>query len=823
MRRRGRRGSGRALRRSLPRHPRHVVLFAVVAGLLLGAVAARRRAAARWPRRCPARRWLAAAPAPSLPARRRRRAAGAGAGALARRRAGASTARRLLEPVRDRARSLARARLSALERAGVLRRVARATRGPAVARRPAGSAGRAAARRAVAARARARLRSGAAGRRRRRSCAVRGRDRAARRATTPTSAGAARTRRSTVVAVRRDGRAARRARRRARRRAAARRGAALERGLRAAEAALLRGMVLGQDERLAEAVRDGLPALRARAPAGGQRPERHAARDCSCSASGAVARARRCARGWPLALAARRALRPAGRRRAVDPARGGDGRRRARRRARRAARRRAGTRSGSPPRSRSRSTRARPGEPGWQLSFAAVVGLLALAPPLRRGAARARGLPGPVADAPAVTPAATLATAPLLALHFEQVSLASLPANLARRARGGAGDVAGDARRSALAQVAPALARAAQRRSTAPLLAYLEWVAHVAAAPPAAPAGAARRRRRRWPRPTSPALAARVALAGRARRRARHGARRARSAPRRGARRAPRSLARSRSSSWPHAPAPAAAAAPGRARRLVPRRRPGRRDAAPARRRVAARRHRAARRADPARLEAGRRRAARRARAHPRAGRPRGRGARGPRARSARGSCSTAAPAGRRPCSAGCAAGRAARRPSPRRAGRAVAAPRRRARARPVAAAAAGRAGGRTATRTSARSSRTCAAGAFDLLLPADAESDVTAALELPDVEALKVAHHGSADAGLPALLERLRPRVRGDRGRQPATPTAIRRRRRSRALRAVPNVVRTDRDGTVRLRVSGAVRARGAGWAMRLPCVQAL
>ena len=35
-----------------------------------------------------------------------------------------------------------------------------------------------------------------------------------------------------------------------------------------------------------------------------------------------------------------------------------------------------------------------------------------------------------------------------------------------------------------------------------------------------------------------------------------------------------------------------------------------------------------------------------------------------------------------------------------------------------------------------------------------------------PQVEALKVAHHGSADEGLPALLERTRPRVRRDRGR---------------------------------------------------------
>ena len=50
--------------------------------------------------------------------------------------------------------------------------------------------------------------------------------------------------------------------------------------------------------------------------------------------------------------------------------------------------------------------------------------------------------------------------------------------------------------------------------------------------------------------------------------------------------------------------------------------------------------------------------------------------------------------------------------------------------------------------------------GRFDLLLPADAESDVTAPLSLPPVDALKVAHHGTDDPGLPDLLERLRPRV---------------------------------------------------------------
>ena len=50
--------------------------------------------------------------------------------------------------------------------------------------------------------------------------------------------------------------------------------------------------------------------------------------------------------------------------------------------------------------------------------------------------------------------------------------------------------------------------------------------------------------------------------------------------------------------------------------------------------------------------------------------------------------------------------------------------------------------------------------GEFDLLLPADAESDVLASMPLPRVEALKVSHHGSVDDGLPRLLERLAPRV---------------------------------------------------------------
>ena len=93
-------------------------------------------------------------------------------------------------------------------------------------------------------------------------------------------------------------------------------------------------------------------------------------------------------------------------------------------------------------------------------------------------------------------------------------------------------------------------------------------------------------------------------------------------------------------------------------------------------------------------------------------------------------------------------------------------------------------------------------AGAFDLLLTAYAESEVTGGLDLPDVEALKVAHHGSDDPGLPAELEDLRPSVaaievgRGNTYGHPTPATLA-------ALSAVPRVYRTDRDGTIQLRVA--------------------
>ncbi len=79
----------------------------------------------------------------------------------------------------------------------------------------------------------------------------------------------------------------------------------------------------------------------------------------------------------------------------------------------------------------------------------------------------------------------------------------------------------------------------------------------------------------------------------------------------------------------------------------------------------------------------------------------------------------------------------------------------------------------------------------------------MTASLPLEPADVLKVAHHGSADPGLPALLARVRPRIAaievgsGNRYGHPAPSTLA-------ALQAaVPTILRTDRDGTSRLRVT--------------------
>ncbi len=73
------------------------------------------------------------------------------------------------------------------------------------------------------------------------------------------------------------------------------------------------------------------------------------------------------------------------------------------------------------------------GKVGWQLSFAAVLGILLLASPIRDwiltrlGHGRRRRV---LAEGIAITIAATLATAPLIAYVFEEISLTSLLANV---------------------------------------------------------------------------------------------------------------------------------------------------------------------------------------------------------------------------------------------------------------------------------------------------------------------------------------------------------------------------------------------------------
>ena len=97
-------------------------------------------------------------------------------------------------------------------------------------------------------------------------------------------------------------------------------------------------------------------------------------------------------------------------------------------------------------------------------------------------------------------------------------------------------------------------------------------------------------------------------------------------------------------------------------------------------------------------------------------------------------------------------------------------------------------------------------AGGLSMLLAADAESEITRPLASEPVDVLKVAHHGSADPGLPALLAHIKPRIaaievgRDNRYGHPAPSTL------AALVATVPTVLRTDRDGTVRLR---AVRGR--------------
>lgn len=94
---------------------------------------------------------------------------------------------------------------------------------------------------------------------------------------------------------------------------------------------------------------------------------------------------------------------------------------------------------------------------------------------------------------------------------------------------------------------------------------------------------------------------------------------------------------------------------------------------------------------------------------------------------------------------------------------------------------------------------------ATDVLLTADAESDVTGRLLLRPVEVLKVAHHGSEDGGLPALLRTLRPRIavisvgEGNDYGHPRAETVD-----ALATRPGLRLYRTDRDGDVVIESDG-------------------
>ncbi len=443
------------------------------------------------------------------------------------------------------------------------------------------------------------------------------------------------------------------------------------------------------------------------------------------------------------------------------------------------------------------------GEPGWQLSFAAVAALLAAGAPL--SAAFALRLPRPVAEAAAITVAATLGTAPLMALYFGQVSPASLPANLLA-APAVAPVMWLGMLSAAAAQASPVLA-APFTALTAPLLVFIEWVAHTAAraplaaiavhAPPPAVFGvwaalvaAAAAAVRRWGREPWPGAAG--AGTGPAAALRRPGPRRRLAVVGAGlaavvaagaahARSAPPALARGELviSFLDVGQGDATLLQLDGAAVLV--------DTGPSDGPILARlREARVKRLDALVLT------------------------------HAQADHEGAAPAVIDHVHPALIVDGGAGWASPVQ--RALAASRRR-----IVAPQAGevlRLGGlelailwppapapgfRPTGNPNDRAvvARVQAAG-VSALLTADAESNVTGPLHLAPVDVLKVAHHGSADAGLPALLETLRPRIAAiEVGRHntyghpaPATLAALR--------RAVPSIVRTDRDGTVRVHAAG-------------------
>jgi competence protein ComEC len=96
--------------------------------------------------------------------------------------------------------------------------------------------------------------------------------------------------------------------------------------------------------------------------------------------------------------------------------------------------------------------------------------------------------------------------------------------------------------------------------------------------------------------------------------------------------------------------------------------------------------------------------------------------------------------------------------------------------------------------------------GDFDALLTGDSESAVSLPLRPPEVELLKVAHHGSSDEGLGDLLQLVRPRIalisvgEGNDYGHPAPSTIA-------ALTSVPglSLYRTDEDGRITVESDGS------------------
>jgi len=120
-------------------------------------------------------------------------------------------------------------------------------------------------------------------------------------------------------------------------------------------------------------------------------------------------------------------------------------------------------------------------EVGWQLSFAAVIGILLLSQRLTELLMRAK-IPSPVAQASAVTAAATVATAPFIAVYFGQLSTVTLLTNLAAAPAVAVAMWSGFLA-AFLGQVSISAAGVVNTFTQVPL-AYIEWLSSTMAALP---------------------------------------------------------------------------------------------------------------------------------------------------------------------------------------------------------------------------------------------------------------------------------------------------------------------------------------------------